>query len=65
MSVDWSDLGVAFGLLLAIEGAAYALAPDLMRRLLAILLGEPVPRLRLIGTLTALAGLLVVWLIRT
>ncbi len=64
MNVDWSDLGVAFGLLLAIEGAAYALAPDAMRRLLAILLSEPVSRLRLLGAVTALTGLLIVWLIR-
>ncbi|MFQ5348674.1 MAG: DUF2065 domain-containing protein [Rhodothalassiaceae bacterium] len=65
MSVDWSDLGVACGLMLTIEGAAYAIAPDFMRRLLALVLGEPVARLRVVGAMTALVGLLIVWLIRT
>jgi len=64
MELAWSDLGVALGLALALEGAAYALAPDMMRRLYAIMLTEPVPRLRLLGIAAMAVGVLVVWLIR-
>ncbi len=53
---------IALGLILIIEGAAYALFPDAMRRMLATALTLPVARLRTIGTGAALAGLLIVWL---
>lgn len=64
MAIEWSDLGVAFGLVLMIEGAAWALAPDLVRRLFATLLTEPVSRLRLFGAGLLVAGLILVWSIR-
>lgn len=64
MDIDWSDLGVALGLALALEGAAYALAPDLMRRLSAMMLSEPVPRVRIAGVVALLLGFLIVWFIR-
>jgi len=64
MEVAWSDLGVAVGLAFALEGAGYALAPDLMRRLYAIMLTEPVPRLRLMGLAAVALGVLIVWVIR-
>lgn len=64
MGIEWGDLAVAFGLALALEGAVYALAPDTMRRLYAMMLTEPVPRLRLYGAAAVLVGLLIVWFIR-
>jgi uncharacterized protein YjeT (DUF2065 family) len=64
IGLEWADLGVALGLALAIEGAAYALAPDLIRRLYATLLMEPVPRLRIMGAIALALGVLIVWVIR-
>lgn len=63
-AIQWSDLGVAIGLVFVIEGAAWALAPDLVRRLFATLLTEPVGRLRLLGGGLLVFGLLLVWSIR-
>jgi len=64
MEVAWSDLGVALALALALEGAGYALAPDWMRRLYAIMLTQPVPRLRWMGLGAVVVGVLLVWAIR-
>lgn len=64
IGLEWADLGVALGLALAIEGAAYALAPDMIRRLYAILLMEPVPRLRVMGVAALAIGVLIVWIVR-
>jgi len=64
MDLAWSDLGVALGLALTLEGLAYALAPDLIRRLYAIMLTEHVSRLRLLGVLAMAIGVAIVWLIR-
>ena len=59
------DLLVALALMLAIEGAAYALFPDGMRRALAILLEQPADRVRLIGVVACGLGVLLVWLLRS
>ncbi len=64
IGIEWTDLGVALGLVLAIEGAAYALVPDLVRRMYATLLMEPVPRLRIMGAVALALGVLIVWAIR-
>lgn len=64
MDLAWSDLGIALGLALTLEGLAYALAPDLIRRLYAIMLTEHVSRLRLLGVLAMAIGVAIVWLIR-
>jgi uncharacterized protein YjeT (DUF2065 family) len=58
------DLWIAFGLVLVIEGALYALFPqhmiDLMRRLPSI----PPAVLRLMGLTAVGLGWLIVWLLR-
>lgn len=64
IGLQWTDLGVALGLALALEGAAYALAPDLIRRIYATLLTEPVSRLRTMGAVALALGVLIVWTIR-
>jgi len=64
MDLAWSDLGIALGLALALEGLAYALAPDLIRRFYAIMLTEHVSRLRLLGVLAMATGVALIWLIR-
>ena len=60
----WSDLVTALGLVLIIEGVALALMPDLLKRLVAEILSQPVQRLRVGGLVSAAIGLAVVWLVR-
>ena len=59
-----SDLFTALALAVALEGIAYALFPDGMKRMMAIAIKQPSSTLRVAGlSLTTLAvGL--VWLIR-
>jgi len=64
MTLAWSDLIVAIGLLLVIKGAFFALGPDIIRRLYAIALTQPVPRLRMIGGLAVVTGLYLIWIVR-
>ncbi|ANK80486.1 MAG: hypothetical protein TEF_06490 [Rhizobiales bacterium NRL2] len=58
------DLLVALALMVAIEGAAYALFPDGMRRALAVLLDQPAERIRLTGLVACIVGVGLVWLLR-
>ena len=58
-----SELGVAFGLVLAIEGAIYALFPELMKRMAARVLETPGDALRFAGLISAASGVAVVWLV--
>lgn len=58
------DFGVAFGLVLVLEGALYFAFPDGMRKAVVVMLAQPPLRLRLIGLGMAVAGLAMVWLIR-
>ncbi len=59
-----NDLWVALGLVLVLEGAAYALFPgkmiDMMRQIPEI----PAPVLRIMGITAVAIGWLVVWLVR-
>ena len=59
-----SDLLVAFGLILVIEGLLWAAAPHLGLRMLAAAAQTPEQVLRLGGALAVGAGIVVVWLIR-
>ena len=63
--MDWSDLGTALGLALAIEGALYALAPSAMRRLMARVLDREQASLRIAGVAAVVTGLAIVWFIRS
>ena len=60
-----SDLIVALGLVLVIEGVLYALFPDAMRRMMAQVLDMPPSVIRGVGLLAAVVGLGIVWLIRS
>ena len=62
--MDFLDLFAALGLALVLEGAAYSLFPDAMRKMMQQLLALPVANVRAIGLFTAIAGLAVVWLVR-
>lgn len=59
-----TDLLSAFGLMLVIEGLLYAAAPGRMRDMLRWAMELPDETLRKGGLVAAVAGLLLVWLIR-
>ena len=53
---------LAIGLVLIVEGLAYALAPSLIEQLLAALREIPEPARRTLGLLAIVSGLAFVWL---
>ena len=59
-----NDLLVALGLVLVLEGVAYAAFPGGMKRMLVEMLAQPEARLRTAGLVAAFAGLALVWLVR-
>ena len=59
-----SDLAVALGLVLVIEGSFWALSPRFGRKLLEATAGMPEQSLRMAGALAVAAGVLVIWLVR-
>lgn len=54
----------AFGLYLVIEGAALALFPDGVKRVMTLAQRLPPATLRQVGVIAVAAGVLVVWLVR-
>jgi uncharacterized protein YjeT (DUF2065 family) len=59
-----SDLLVAFGLVLVIEGLLWSLWPGLGRKLLEAASETPESTLRLAGAAAVAAGVVLVWLVR-
>jgi len=59
-----SDLFTALALALAIEGFAYALFPDAMKRMMANVQEMPAGSLRVAGLVAAVTGVGLVWAIR-
>ena len=53
--------GVA--VVLALEGIAYAVAPEMMRRALVVLIQAPEQRLRIGGLIAAVLGVGTAWLL--
>ncbi|MBI1775712.1 MAG: DUF2065 domain-containing protein [Proteobacteria bacterium] len=60
----WTDFLTAFGLVLVVEGALYALFPPAMKRMAAAMQAIPEEWLRRVGLAAACVGVAVVWLIR-
>lgn len=58
------DLIAAIGLVLALEGAVYALFPEGMQRLMSQIIEQPPSGLRTAGLLAALIGVAIVWFVR-
>lgn len=58
------DALLALGLVLAVEGALYALFPEGMRRAIAMALALPADQLRVAGVAAAALGVGIVWLVR-
>jgi uncharacterized protein YjeT (DUF2065 family) len=59
-----ADLLTALGLAIALEGAAYALFPGAMTKMLLQVLAQPAAHLRTAGLTAAVIGVGVVWLVR-
>ncbi|NBN63401.1 DUF2065 family protein [Microvirga tunisiensis] len=59
-----TDLLVALGLALALEGTLYALAPDAMKTMMRRVLDLPEQTLRATGLAALCAGVFLVWMIR-
>lgn len=59
-----SDLMVAIGLLFAIEGILFAAFPAVVKRAMAHVVEIPDGPLRLVGIISAVVGVLLVWLVR-
>lgn len=59
-----SDVIVAIGLVLVIEGLVWALAPGIGRRLLEATSTMPESNLKLMGAVAVASGVLLVWLAR-
>jgi uncharacterized protein len=58
------ELLLALGLLLVIEGALYALAPERMKKLMEAMQAQPADRLRIAGLAAAAFGVALMWLVR-
>ncbi len=58
------ELATAVGLVFVIEGLLLALLPDQSKRLVAAILALPSQTLRAGGLLSAVLGLVIVWLAR-
>jgi len=59
-----SDLLVACGLVLVIEGLLWAVAPQFGRQLLATAAATPDGQLRTAGWVAVAAGAIIAWLVR-
>jgi uncharacterized protein YjeT (DUF2065 family) len=59
-----SDFLVALGLVFVIEGVVFAAFPETTKRAIATVLQTPDTILRIVGVVTALCGVILVWLIR-
>lgn len=57
-----STLLLVFGLVMIVEGLAYALAPSLIERMLDALRSLPENAVRQVGLLIVVSGLIFVWL---
>jgi uncharacterized protein YjeT (DUF2065 family) len=59
-----NDFIAALGLVLVLEGLAYAAFPGAMRRAVEIMVTSPDGQLRIAGIASAIVGIAIVWLVR-
>lgn len=55
---------VALALVLVVEGMAYALFPDGIKKMMAAMQEMPAPTLRSFGMAAAITGMVILWLMR-
>jgi len=63
-SIGFSDFMVGIGMLFVIEGLLFAAMPAWMREAVKSVLVTPDNVLRVIGIVSALGGLALIWLVR-
>ena len=59
------DLFVALGLVLVIEGLTFAAFPAAAKRAMTLLLETPEASLRVVGLVSAIVGVVVIWVLRS
>lgn len=59
-----SDFIVALGLVFVIEGLAFSAFPATAKRAMAAVLETPDSSLRIVGIVSAILGILLIWLVR-
>jgi uncharacterized protein YjeT (DUF2065 family) len=59
-----SELVVALGLALAIEGLLFAAFPDAVKRAMVEAAQTPSERMRIVGIGSAVIGVVIVWVVR-
>jgi len=59
-----SEFLVALGLVFVIEGIVFAAMPGPAKRALAAIVESPEQFLRIVGIVSAVAGLVIIWLVR-
>jgi uncharacterized protein YjeT (DUF2065 family) len=59
-----TDFLAALGLVFVIEGLTFAAFPQAARRAVAMMTQTPDDRLRAVGILSAVSGLVLLWLVR-
>jgi len=59
-----ADFLVALGLLFVIEGVVCAAVPDTVKRAAAAMLETPEATVRIVGVVSAVLGVILVWLVR-
>lgn len=58
------DLATAIALVFVIEGILYALFPEMMKNMMARVMEQPTSALRSIGLVSAVLGVVLVWMIK-
>jgi uncharacterized protein YjeT (DUF2065 family) len=60
-----SDLVIALGLALAIEGILFAAFPEAVKRAMLDAAQTPSERMRIVGIGSATLGVVIIWVVRT
>jgi uncharacterized protein YjeT (DUF2065 family) len=63
-SIGFADFLIGLGILFVLEGLMFAASPSWMRRAMKSALETPEHILRLVGIGSAVAGLILIWLVR-
>ncbi len=63
-SIAFADFLIGLGILLVLEGLLFAAIPAWMRRAMKSALASPDNMLRIVGLVSAVVGLILIWLVR-
>lgn len=63
-SIGYNDFLVGVGILLVLEGLLFTAVPNWMRSAMKSAMASPDNILRAVGLISAVAGLILIWLVR-